>query len=435
VAYEVQQTDWKADAFVTSIWLASAQAGGDSPRCLVARGASPRWSPDGKRLAFLADHGGNSQIHIINPRSGASRFWTNADSPVTRFAWSPDGRKIAFTAVDGEQSKRRKHAEHDVPTTSSDQPARMAHLWLFEAPENEAAAGPAYRLTRGQDVTVSEFAWSPDGRRIAFCGSPEAGIIGLGKTDIFVVDIASRATRKIVDTPGPDTNPIWSPDGKSLAYQSFGGKREYSYRNHFVAIVPADGGKPRIVTDSFDERAFPVAWGPSAIYFYALQKTDMHLFSVDPTTAAITQVTNPQHTLFWQFSFDREFRHVAFIKADATHYGEVCVSTIESFAPRALTSVGNQLRGFALASREVIHWQSLDSKRIEGVLIKPPDCNPVQRHPFWFSCTAGRRALIGPSWSTIAITRSPSNNSPPGVLSSCVRTIAARAVMEKKFGP
>jgi dipeptidyl aminopeptidase/acylaminoacyl peptidase len=376
VAYEVQQTDWAADAFSTSIWLAGFGAEHEVPRRLAPRGTSPRWSPDGKRLAFLVENGGRLQIHVIDLRASTTRVLPSPSLSVTRLAWSPDGRKIAFTALDPDAPQRG-----DLEVTDSDAPSRMTNLWLIDAPLDDTAPGPAARLTGCRDRTIAEFAWSPDGRCIAFSASREPGLVGLGSADIYVLDVASKAARRVVSTLGPDTSPIWSPDGRWLAYQSFGGKEEYSWRNHFVAAVQVDGGEPRLLTDRFDERSFPVAWGPSGIYFFALQKTDMHLFRVDPATRDITQVTRPQHALFWQFSFDREFRHIAFLRADATQYGEVCISSLEEFAPRTLTVLGDQLRPFRLASREVIRWESKDAIPIEGVLVKPPDFDPARRYP------------------------------------------------------
>ncbi len=272
----------------------------------------------------------------------------------------------------------------------------MTHLWLVEVPTDDSAPGPAVRLTGGIDLTVGEFAWSPDGHRIAFSGSREPGLIGLGSADIYVLDIEAKTTHRVVQTTGPDTNPIWSPDGRSLAYQSFAGKEEYSYRNHFVAVVPAEGGEPRVLTDRFDERAFPVAWGKAGVYFFALQKTDMHLFRVDPATRAVTQVSRPQRALFWQFSFDRELRRVAFLRADSTHYGEACVSDLDEFVPRTLTTLGEQLRPFALSSREVIRWESADGTSIEGVLLKPPDFDPARKYPLLVALHGGPAGVDWP---------------------------------------
>ncbi|HTM56184.1 MAG TPA: S9 family peptidase, partial [Pirellulales bacterium] len=382
VAYELQETDWDANQFVTSIWLADARKGAKKPpRLLVKRGTAPRWSPDGKQLAFLAEQDGRQEIHVIDPRGGEARVVTKGDSEVTSMAWSPERRSIAFTTLDAETPERRARRERDGDIKSSDGDDRMTHLWLAEVPGDESLPKSADRLTGGGDFTVGEFAWSPNGKRIAFSASREAGLIGQGSADIYVVDVATKFVRKIVETPGPDTHPIWSRDGRTLAYQTFAGKTEYSYGNHFVATVPAGGGESRVLTRRFDERAFPLGWGESGIYFLALDKTDMHLFRVDPATQAVSQISRPDRALFWQFSFDRDYRQVAFVMMDPAHHGEVCVSATEAFAPRVLTTLGEQLDPFTLASRELIQWKSADGTPNEGILIKPPGFDPARKYP------------------------------------------------------
>jgi len=367
VAYEVQETDWDANAFVTSIWLAHARKGAKKPpTLLVKRGTAPRWSPDGKQLAFLAEQDGRRQIHVIDPHGGEARVVTKGDSAVTSMAWSPERRSIAFTALDAETPERRARRERDGDVKSSDGDDRMTHLWLVEVPSDESVPKPAKRLSGGSDFTVGEFSWSPNGKHIAFSASREAGLIGQGSADIYVLDVATKVVRKIVESPGPDTHPIWSPNGRTLAYQTSAGKTEYSYRNHFVATIPADGGESRVLTERFDERAYPLGWGESGIYFLALDKTDMHLFRVDPAKQAVSQISRPERALFWQFSFDRDCRQVAFVMMDPSHHGEVCVSGTEAFAPRALTTLGEHLDPFTLASREVIQWKSADGTVIEG---------------------------------------------------------------------
>ena len=106
---------------------------------------------------------------------------------------------------------------------------------------NVADARPAQRLTGGTAFTVGEFSWSPDGRRIAFSATREPGLAATSTADIYVLDVHTKEVRKVVDAPGADTNRVWSPDGLQLAYQTFYGQDEYSYRNHYVAVVPAVG--------------------------------------------------------------------------------------------------------------------------------------------------------------------------------------------------
>src|SRR5262249_36873884 len=182
-------------------------------------------------------------------------------------------------------------------------------------------------------------------------------------------------------TRGPDSNPIWSPDGKQLAFQTSNANEFFYYGNSYIATVPAEGGTPRVLTEKFDEDPGLITWSPSGIYFGGLQRTYAHLFKLDPATAAIQRVSGPDKMVFSQFSFDKDFKRTAFVGADATHYGEVLLSDLSPFQPKPLTEMGEQLKGFRLASREVIQWKSTDGAAIEGVLIKPADFDPSKKYP------------------------------------------------------
>src|SRR6185503_15071133 len=103
--------------------------------------------------------------------------------------------------------------------------------------------------------------------------------------DIYVADVVSRTSKKIVDTSGPDFFPVWSPDGKEIVYRTYviePGQEYYSHSVGYLAIVLADGGPRRLLTDQFDEQATPVAWTQDGIYFAARERTWQHLYRVDP---------------------------------------------------------------------------------------------------------------------------------------------------------
>jgi dipeptidyl aminopeptidase/acylaminoacyl peptidase len=265
---------------------------------------------------------------------------------------------------------------------------------VVPVPEGRPAATPAAgRLTGGEQFTVAEFSWSPDGRRIAFSATREPGLASAGTADVYVLDVAARAVRKVVDTPGPDRNPVWSPDGRQLAYETTGGREDYFTCNQSIAVVPAEGGTPRVLSRSFDERAYLLGWGPGGLYFWALQRTDCHLFRLDPASGAVEQLSRPQHALFWHFSLRRDGRQVAFVAAGAGAYGEVAVSDLPAFAPRKLTRLGEQLKPFRLASREVVAWKSVDGTPLEGVLVKPPGFDPARKYPLLVVVHGGPAAV------------------------------------------
>ena len=169
----------------------------------------------------------------------------------------------------------------------------MQHLFAVPVPE-EVPSDPKQRpkpemLTSGDKFTVDDLAWSPDSTRIAFSGTRDPDLSSQDTADIYVVSVRDKAIKRLVDTKGPDRNPVWSPDGNQIAFVTSDAQEFFFYSDSRIAIVPADGGKPRTVTDKFDEDPNPIAWSEKGLYFTARQKTDAQLFLIEPSTGTIEQ--------------------------------------------------------------------------------------------------------------------------------------------------
>jgi dipeptidyl aminopeptidase/acylaminoacyl peptidase len=187
--------------------------------------------------------------------------------------------------------------------------------------------------------------------------------------------------QKIVAQPGPDANPRWSPDGKQIAFESVMGNPAFFHCNRRLAVVPADGGTPRSLTEAFDEHAFLVDWKPEGIYFWGFQKTSAHLFRVHPDNHKVTRLTSPDNLQALGFSLTHDGRQLAFTASSPSSLSEVFVSEVNDFAPRQLTDMTAQTRSLILGKSEVISWKSQDGTAIEGVLTKPADFDPAKKRP------------------------------------------------------
>ena len=395
VIYEESRTDWETNAFDTDLWLADVGTG-ERHRLTAAVKSStnPAWSPDGRWIGFLSDRPSHipglpadkKQLYVMPSDGGEAQQLTKMEKGVNAFEWAPDSNRIALTAeaADSKTTKDRKDTFGDYHVFHADYP--MVHLWLLDLPKTDQAgrttpAGQPKLLTSSDAFSVGGFSFSPDGGRLAFSAQRDPDLISGFSSDIYTVTVADAAVKKIVDTPGPDDDPKWSPDGTQIAYETANATKFFFYSNKRIAVVGSDGGPSRVLTLAFDEDPGLLRWAPDGIYFSAQMKTSSSLFLLDPKTGAAKQMAMPRTDVAGQFSFSKDFKHVAYRGAGANQYPEIYACDLPAAAPAQLTHVGEQLSGFDTAKREVVRWKSGDGTLIEGILYKPADFAPTKKYP------------------------------------------------------
>jgi dipeptidyl aminopeptidase/acylaminoacyl peptidase len=398
VAYQIQKSNWEENAFETELWIAVTSTGERYQLTNSKKSnTGPRWSPDSKRIAFISDRDGKRQIYLIAPNGGEAVPLTGLENGVSSIEWSRDGRHIAFTAADPESKARKDRKERYGEFEVVQNDYTFTHLWIIDVPSEVKDKKPEpVRLTEGSSLSVGGFSWSPDSTRIAFSAAKDPDLGSSDTSDIYVVSVSDKSIKKVVDTKGPDGNPVWSPDGTQIAYQTANGREFFYYANSYIAVIPAGGGTPRILSESFDESPGLLDWSPDGIYFVSSQKTSSQLFRLKPATAAIEQVSTSSDFSASQLSFTADFKQTAFIGAGANDYPEVYVSSLASFQPKKLTAMSDQLKDFRLATREVIKWKSTDGTQIEGVLIKPVGFDPSKKYPLLVVIHGGPTGVDSP---------------------------------------
>ena len=253
------------------------------------------------------------------------------------FHWSKDGQHIAFTAAPPETkaAKDRKEKYSDYQLFEKDfTPSR---LWLVDVAAAERSQTPvkATALTTDGKLNVGDFAWSPDSRRIAFSATPSPLLAFFEQSDLYLLDLgpgAARTVHKIVALEGPETNPVFSPDGKQIAFRTALAQKYDFYLNSHIATVQVDAvlAHPATtaadvtdLTSKFNEDPQLLDWGPDGIYFAALQKTTAHVFRIDPASYHITRITAPDNYIAEDVSFTKDFQQMAVAASDATHMTEI----------------------------------------------------------------------------------------------------------------
>jgi dipeptidyl aminopeptidase/acylaminoacyl peptidase len=409
VVYEVSRTNWKANAFERDLWIADRAGSTHLLTSQVKTSSGARWSPDGKWVAFTSDRPGqiaetkadSRQIYVIDPMGGEARQVTKLEDGVDGFEWGPDSKTIAFTTTDPLSKAQKDRVERYGEYSVIDGDARMTHLWTVDVTTAAVGTAPeAHRLTEGEDFSVEGFSWSKDGTKIAFAAAKNGELKNGGTATIYLVSVADKKVTKLVTAPGPNTDPHFSPDGTQVAFVTADGAQYFFYANQKIAVVPATGGTPKVVSGSFDEDARLFDWSEKGIYFGALKKTASHLYRLNVATGAVEQVTHPDDVMANGASFTKDFGEVAYTAAMPNTGSEIYIApTTGSGAAVRVTHLTDAMKPYTLARREVVSWKSGDGATVEGILEKPADFDAKKKYPLLVVIHGGPTGVDRPNVS------------------------------------
>ena len=397
VLYEVSYADLGDDRRRTEIWLAPATG---APAQSKARkftsghnDRSPEWSPDGQSVAFLrtarengaaASEPPRAQIYLMPAFGGEADPLTDAKGGVTSFAWSPDSKRIAFVAGVPLTEAQEKDQKDKNDARVIDGEYRFSHLWVIDAASKKTA-----EIVKSDGV-LADPQWSPDGSHLAYVSRPTPKADDGSESDIYVAAAdGSGAPHKLIDNAGPDDSPRWSPDGKWIAFNS----RDTHYGvlgiQHLM-VTAASGGTPRDLTPDPAAGASDIRWSPdgSSLYFRSSLHSTSQIFRVPIKGGAAEALTRDQGVIN-SFSLSRSADRVAFTRSDVQHAPDLYVSAFPKLDPQRVTDHNPLVRELALGKSEVIRWHGKDGLDVEGILIYPVGYQPGQKVPLVASIHGG----------------------------------------------
>ncbi|MFH1964374.1 MAG: S9 family peptidase, partial [Acidobacteriota bacterium] len=395
VLYLVEETDWEENTYRSQAWLVDVRSGEKKQLTFDKDGVgSLRWSPDEKFISFSASRGeeAKTQVWIMPSDGGEARAATCSPTGVKSYRWCPGSQAIAYTDTDDLEEEQKKREEVYGKFEFFEEELNPNRLRV-----RRLEGGDSVTLVSRDDLHVGGFEWKPDGSALAFSASPEALLKSSIDSDIFTVDVETKEIKHLVNQPGPDSGPIWSPGGEKIAFSTSGGTLEKAYfLNTRIAVIPSGGGEIRIIDPDFDEDAMLLEWFETGIYFSAMTGVGSHLFSCTEE-GEIKQLTEGPSSSHSAFSFCVEGRSAAFLYSDSESFPEVCFSSLKEYSPVKLTVFGNQLSDYELAGKEMVTWKSQDGTEITGVLITPADFDPARKYPLFVVIHGGPTGISRPS--------------------------------------
>lgn len=380
IAFTLRPVSKEKEHPESAIWVVSF-AGGE-PRQFTAGqwdDEEPRWSPDGRRLAFLSDRAerGKKSVYIMPADGGEARRVFDQQGDMEQLSWSPDGRFLAvlFTDPETEEEKKRKEERDDARVWDTDY--KYQRLWVIDV-----EAGTAKAVSpEGRQVWT--YAWSPDSERLALNLTPTPRIDDIFlENEVVIVPRAGGEPTPVFRQIGMAEHLTWSQDGKYLAYRARAGRvvhGDYVYR------IPVEGGEPVCLTPGYDgtsEALWPL--GRDALLMVADEGVNMTLYRLSWEGERERLLAGePLGTFAPVATADASGQRIAVVWEDARHAPDVWVLSRDdiSLALQRRTHFNPELEAAALGELEIVRWESDPGVEVEGLLFKPVGYQEGQRYP------------------------------------------------------
>jgi len=387
VAYTVSTVDSAKDKSDNDVWMTSWD-GATTIRVTSSpeSESTPRWSPDGRYLAFLSgrQEGKGAQIWLLDRRGGEAQRVTQLRGGVSEFAWSPDSKRMILVVDEETDSIARKDtADHKTPKpivinrynfkrdVAGYLGSKRSHLSLFDVETKKSET-----LTSGLDDDGSP-SWSPDGRMIAFVRGPVAEPDRSRDDDVYVIEARAGASpKRLTDFIGPDGGrPAWSPDGKWIAFFRGDEPKYQAYNLSKLAIVASDGSAPaRVITEALDRPVSNAQFSADGKSVYVLLSDDreQQLARVRVADGSVERVISGKRVVS---SYSTAAGKVVVMSSTPDRSGEVYAW--ENGSLRQLSHQNDSLFAhLQLGTTDGFSSKSKDGTEVHGVLVRPANAPP-----------------------------------------------------------
>jgi dipeptidyl aminopeptidase/acylaminoacyl peptidase len=396
VAYQVWSIDKEANDYRSAIWVAPLD-GSEEPRAFTAgekRDATPRWSPDGRWLAFVSNRedGKLAQLYVIPAGGGESRKLTDLKESVESVVWSPDSTRLAITARDRDEAYEEEDEKKRAPRRfkrvfykldsvgwTGD---RRKHVWIVDLD-----GGETRRLTEG-DYEDERPAWTPDGKRIVFSGLRGERWDTELIARLYVVDADAGEPEQLTGDGASYDQPSFAPDGR-LAYHYT--LEDGTHPHHTqIGVMDALGGDGKLLTTSLDRQCGPYppirepVWDGDRVVFGVEDGGNLHLYSVPADGSGEPEPLVGGEQVIG--GYDVAGEALVYVASTHTTMRELYVGP----EGRQLTNVGKAFTGgLELVDAERFTAVSKDGTEVDAWLVRPPDFDASKSYPVLLTIHGG----------------------------------------------
>lgn len=425
VLFSVQTIDLDQNSKPRQIY--SVPVAGGAPKAVTTAGNNdhPRWMPDGKRVVFVSTRGGSSQIWTMNPDGGDPKQLTDIPTEASGVVVSADAKFIVFQssvypdcsvsgAYDAACNKKALDAESKSKVKARAYTTLLYRHWtewqgqrrqhLLSMP---IEGGPIKDLTPGsRDVPPfslgggDDFAISPESNEVCYVMNPDPELATSTNSELYVVPITGGEAKKLTNNPGADNGPVYSPDGKYLAYRSQARAGYESDRWRLILLERATG-KLSLLTDALDRSVGTIAWSPDSkrVFFVSEDRGRHQLQMVAASGGGLRSIVNGAVSVD-DVQFSKDGKILIYTQQSGNAPAEIMKAASSGGPPVALTHLNDALLAAAgLPQLEELSVDGAEGAKVAAFIVKPPQFSADRKYPVLFLIHGGPQGAWGETWS------------------------------------
>ncbi len=425
VAFTVTTVDIDRNAKPQQIWTVPLNGG--TPRQMTRDSSNerPRWMPDSKRLVFLSNRGDASQVWMMDADSGNQKAVTKLATEAAGVSVSADGKKIVFlsdvypecaAAAKYDEDCNKSRMEADAKNKMKArvvtgllyrhwnqwQGARRSHILSANidgtgvrdlTPGNRAV--PPFSLGGPDDYVIS-----PDSTEVAFVTNLEPELATSTNSDIFTVAIEGGEAARVTTGLGADASPLYSPDGRFIAFRSQQRAGYESDRWRLLLAERAAGWRANVLTEGLDRNVLGMTWlSDSSRLAFVLEDRGRHNLHMIAATGGGSRAIVTDSSSLDDVQFTKDSRTMLYTESSGARPSEIYRASSSGGAPVALTHLNDDLLAqYSLGKFEEITVEGAEKARVSSFVLKPPSFREGRKYPVLFLIHGGPQGAWGEQW-------------------------------------
>ncbi len=364
---------------------------------------NPKWSPDGKKIAFVSNRDGKNNLYFLKLGAGEAERLTDIKTGINDFKWSTTGNQIAFTSSDFETEEETGNKKSGNDWYFMNENFKQGRLHLLQLNKKDKNGMPQITTLSKENRHINSFSWSPDDQWIAYAHAASAGVEDNTFCDISMIKISSGEVKIIANTTVGENQPLFSPDGKFIAYYNLDEKGIWGGKTS-VKIFALEDGSVQTLADTPNGPAELIGWSNDGKTVYTLEPfhTSTKIFRLSSDGKQATEWTTGTKGVLSGVELNSKGTHFGFTFQDTSIPQDGYISSVSNFSAQKISTINPELASLPVPKTELISWKSFDGMEIEGLLTFPLNYEAGKKYPFILNIHGGPAGVFSESFIAVS---------------------------------